>query len=398
MDDQTPTSPTPIRPRIVDAPARPTLAYGRGGDPRKRKSGRALFASALRRWARDTFSRESLMSSLRSLMWVAPLTVLIWIYAEREQVAKMTLPPFEVEVKSADPRKVVTIVTPSDGLITADVNGPRARLEAVRDALDSRVNPMPVRLEVPADLAPGHHPIDAIGIARDSRLESAGVTVTTTTPRVLDVLVQELAEDEATVDVSPEARDRLAAPPAFTPAKVRVSAPREVLEAARRDGPLVAYARLEHLLDTPGAHNDVPVQVEVPFASRSPHVTLAPSTVRASVTVKSATEVRKTLSSVFVWPTGAPSVLNEFKVEFPQGGDTLSRVTVVGPEEQIKLLDAPQAAAQLAVVRVGREDAGDEFHKKPVEAILGLPDRVRVAPEDQKRQVEVRLVPKKAGE
>jgi hypothetical protein len=389
MDDPKQTD-NPMRLRIVEAPNRP-IAAGRP-DPRHRTSGSARFASAVRRWARDTFSRDSLMSSLRSLMWVAPLTVLIWIYAEREQVAKVTLPPFPVEVKSADPRKVVTVLNPPDGLITADVNGPRARIEAVRDALDPRVNPAPLRVEVPADLAPGRHPIDAIGIARDSRLEGSGVSVTTTTPRVLDVLVQELAEDEAAVDVPPEVKDRLVAPPAFSPAKVRVAAPREVLEAARKDGPLVAYARLDHLLDTPGAHNDVPVQVDVPFAGRSPHVTVAPSTVRASATIKNATEVRRVLRGVVVWPIGAPAVLKEFEVQVSP--DTLATVTVVGPEEQIRLLDAQ---VPLAAVRVGREDAGEESRRKPVEAILGLPDRVRVAPEDQKRQVEVKLV-KKAAE
>jgi hypothetical protein len=247
---------------------------------------------------------------------------------------------------------------------------------------------------VPADLAPGRHPIDAIGVARDSRLETSGVSVTTTTPRVLDVLVEELAEDEATVDVPPDVKDRLSAPPAFSPAKVRVTAPRDALEAAKKDGPLVAYARLDHLLDTPGAHNDAPVQVEIPsLASRSQHVTLSPSTVRATVNVQSAKEVRKVLSYVPVWPIGQAAVLDEFKVVFPENQpETLNNVTVVGPEEQIKLLDAQ---VPLAALRVGREDAGTEFHKKPV-TFIGLPDRVRVAPEDQKRQVEVKLVKKSA--
>src|SRR5688572_16294126 len=54
-----------------------------------RASRRAYWASATRRWARDTFSREQIISSLKSLAWVAPLTVLIWIYAEREQLARL---------------------------------------------------------------------------------------------------------------------------------------------------------------------------------------------------------------------------------------------------------------------------------------------------------------------
>src|SRR3954464_11454986 len=70
-------------------------------------------AALVRRWARDTFNRESFVSSLRSLLWVAPLTLLIWIYAEREQQASGTA-RFQIVVKSADPTQIATFMSSTD--------------------------------------------------------------------------------------------------------------------------------------------------------------------------------------------------------------------------------------------------------------------------------------------
>src|SRR4051794_11166045 len=58
------------------------------------------------------FTRDNVISNLKTLAYVIPLTLLIWIYAEREQVAttKDVAVPFELQ--SVDPDRVVT--TPQD--------------------------------------------------------------------------------------------------------------------------------------------------------------------------------------------------------------------------------------------------------------------------------------------
>ena len=42
-------------------------------------------------WTRFTsgFTRENIISNLKTLAWVVPLTLLIWIWAEREQVQRL---------------------------------------------------------------------------------------------------------------------------------------------------------------------------------------------------------------------------------------------------------------------------------------------------------------------
>src|SRR5688500_925653 len=98
-DQSTPNLP----PRAATAAAPTAPAQPSGKTSERRSLGRRSSA-LVRRWARDTFNREQLLSSLRALAWVAPLTLLIWIYAEREQQLPGTA-RFQIVVKSADPNQ-----------------------------------------------------------------------------------------------------------------------------------------------------------------------------------------------------------------------------------------------------------------------------------------------------
>src|SRR3954467_3445784 len=69
------------------------------------------------RW-RERFSRENVMNSLRTLAWVVPLTILIWIYAEREQLATEPVVIIPIDVKTTAPNRVVTLISPADKNIT----------------------------------------------------------------------------------------------------------------------------------------------------------------------------------------------------------------------------------------------------------------------------------------
>src|SRR5688500_453310 len=98
--------------------------------------------SATRRWARDTFSREQLVAALKQLAWVAPLTVLIWVYAEREQRTTDADVRFGLEVHTNNPKVFVRLLEPSDGYASADLTGSRSQLDKLRRELGPGVNPV----------------------------------------------------------------------------------------------------------------------------------------------------------------------------------------------------------------------------------------------------------------
>src|SRR5213595_2181335 len=98
--------PTPLS-RRNPAPAGPAPLSYRAAE---RTGTMRRWSAVARRWFRDTFNKEQLISGLRSLIWVAPLTVLIWIYAEREQIITTPTPLYiPIQVVSTDPDRVVTL-------------------------------------------------------------------------------------------------------------------------------------------------------------------------------------------------------------------------------------------------------------------------------------------------
>src|SRR5881392_2688309 len=78
----------------------------------------------LRRWFTRTFTLENLFVTLKTLAWVTPLTILIWVYAEREQVTSrpVTIP---IAVKSVDPNRIVRLRS-GDESVSAQISGPNA--------------------------------------------------------------------------------------------------------------------------------------------------------------------------------------------------------------------------------------------------------------------------------
>ena len=73
-------------------------------------------------WVQHALSRDSLMSSFKTLLWLAPLTGLIWIYAEREQVVSLPGQAITVGVRSNDPNTFVRLA--SDPRVTVRLSGP----------------------------------------------------------------------------------------------------------------------------------------------------------------------------------------------------------------------------------------------------------------------------------
>src|SRR4051812_4321732 len=101
---------------MPEAPTNPTPTNGNGPALRSPAAGpRGLrttpgtpnrFVAFGRGWARKHLGREQVLGFFKNLLWVAPLTVLIWVYAERQQLDKkdLTVP---IEVVSSDPGRVI---------------------------------------------------------------------------------------------------------------------------------------------------------------------------------------------------------------------------------------------------------------------------------------------------
>src|SRR5438552_13254555 len=128
----------------------PSIPYERRTQPPKRPWGDDLSA----RWNRfiARFTRDNIISNLKTLAWVVPLTLLIWIYAEREQVATTKDVAVPFELVSVDPNVAVTLNRAQDKNLILELQGPQARLQDVLTKLRGGMLPQGLRIEVPASL------------------------------------------------------------------------------------------------------------------------------------------------------------------------------------------------------------------------------------------------------
>lgn len=244
---------------------------------------------------RQLFSRDALVNGLRSLAWVAPMTVLIWIYAEREQIATQAV-VFRVEAKNPANR-VIDLSSPGpDGrnfTIRADLSGPQAGLQQVKEELERSA--LRIDNSELTSLAPGKYPYRAVRLlANDPLFVQHGVTIANVSPENIEVFVDPIVTRPVTVKLPPSVATFDAE---FIPPVIDVTGPQSVLDAARDKGNLVATADLRDLQGDEA--RDLPnVQVTIPLSD--PHVSLKSTIVRAQLTPKKA-EVTGFVKSVPVF-------------------------------------------------------------------------------------------------
>ncbi len=345
--------------------------------------------AGMARWLQRSTSRENLVAGIKTLAWLVPLTLLIWIYAEREQVYTTEDRPVPIEVRSSDADRFVELRLPGRELaVTAQLSGPRGKVEEVEQRIARGDK---VVITVPDSLSTGqvHELETAQQLAHNAIFASNGVSVSNCKPMRIPVYVDEYIERE--VEVQAPSSANLVAPPIFEPRRVTVRAPRHVISQAEEQGNLAVYADLAGagLLDKPGPHEGVTLRVQAPLLPRE-NVTYTPSSVKATFEIKQADQ-KYTIPSVAIFISGPRNLLKRYNVEC---ADTLANVTVIGPPDQIDLLrreDSPKPKAEL---EVSRDDLpAGVVHTGRLRFLF--PDRadgVRVSPEDAQRAVEYKLV------
>jgi hypothetical protein len=387
MADQ-PTQPTLGRASAAEEPA---PAAGRPSERADRPDRRSMVrrtASVGRRWARDNFSREQVISGLKSLAWVAPLTLLVWIYAERAQQDDGTT-TVQVDVKSADPGRIARLVS-RDRTVTAILKGPKAGLDEAARRFDVRVG-MPVQVFVEGNRPPGTYEIDVLAqVQKDQRFTDNGISVTEVQPRLITVEVDALQEEDLEVRPQAELQHRLNRY-SFEPKKVRVAAPAKVLAQVRTKGPLYAQVDLSGFpeINTPGTHGPLRAPVTVP-ALGDAALRVWPPNVTATLDVKPA-DVQYVIDSLPVSKDIVGDVDERHKIVFQT--KFIPSVAVYGPAEKIKQLEAktltpiPQARFKVTPLDIGAGKITRELE-------YALPEGIRLREGGAPKMIEFEVVPR----
>jgi hypothetical protein len=318
--------------------------------PRPKPSLARRVVASGRSWARHTLSREALISSFKTFLWVVPLTVMIWIYAEREQLATYPNVPIKIEPQNNDPDHRVVTFTDASGrtlTISADLMGPHGRLEQVQRQLETS---MALRLDFDARLDNGIHRIPTRLLGDDQLFKDNGITVRNIVPDEVTIKIDPVETRE--LPVQPPADNRLVS---FTsdPRTVKVSAPQSFF----RDRPNLSVRADVTLLDKPGPHEEK-VNLAPSFTGR--FVAVTPSTAAVKYDVRQA-DVRYKILAMPVWAAVPPTQeWDKYKAEYQIA---VANVWVIGPEEKINLLKNEQATSHA------------EFYLVEAKPDFNLPDR-----------------------
>jgi hypothetical protein len=312
-----------------------------------------------RRWMRDTFNRDQLVAGLKQLMWVAPLTLLVWIYAERAQQVDETI-RVTIEAHSSDPKTAVRLLDPPDGSVLMTIKGPRSRVDELHRTIESR--PTPVRFEVPPGLPTGTQHLLEVkqSVANDSRF--AGVAVTGSQPPRVNVAVDRLEEQVRPVQLRPEDRAKFEQA-VFTPSEVKVRVPAKTLEGPLKNN-ITVYADLSNFPDmTPGPKSDIRgIPLKVDKAEGLPDVTVEPSTATVSLTVRPRNK-DTVLSSLFIREEDdSPLLRNAARVTFDPN---MYQVKLAGPPDAIATIEKNPDSVRAVITLTSEElRQGGSFQKE----------------------------------
>ena len=156
------------------------------------KSHRLDYAPPLTFWerVRRRFpAPEQVTTFSKNLISVAPLTLLIWVYAEREQVTDEKPRSVSIEVKTNDRNRIVVLRSPADKNIVVELSGPRAKLEQVNQLLQPKPDgPAAIEIDIDPRLKPGGQELPTVGQINNLPIfRDHGITVKSAQPPYLRV-------------------------------------------------------------------------------------------------------------------------------------------------------------------------------------------------------------------
>lgn len=296
---------------------------------------------------------DKLIDILKTLAWVAPLTILIWIYAEREQSRTEPSVSFPIEVRTPDGSRIISLKDPADHNVVATLSGPRTILDRViHDLQSGGPDRAAIQVYVDPKLPKGDNPLEtARYIANNPLFTRQGISVKDISPRTLRVDIDDFEtrslEVRAPQDL-PSAQDVR-----FIPATVKVRAPSHLFKDADAAKQLYVVADLSKLdvLNQPGHHDVSGVPVTPAF--KGEQITVEPQTITASLDVKKP-KAELDLDGIVIYPNEPIPVRNSYVLVV--NPLTVPHIKVEGPQEQIDRLKRGDFNA-VAVLDLTRADA-----------------------------------------
>jgi len=277
------------------------------------------------------------VEAFKTFLWVAPLTALIWIYAEREQIATAEV-TVQIKLLSKSSDRIITVTSPLERptKISLDIQGPRASLNELRDVLTK----VPVEVYVSPDVGYKGDFSLAEPITKSDLFKTYAVAVTAAP----SVTIKVEAKSSRRIPVKVRPQDKFVGTVTFEPDSVVVEGPKDTLEGIKPEN-LVAYADLSDFASKPPGSYP-PQDVTISLGSPTVDVTMKES-VRAKVEISKSAPYPIPPIPIVLQINGR--VLSDDKFKITTALDTLGDVQVIGPLDKIELLKQRMFPAAVVV-------------------------------------------------
>jgi YbbR domain-containing protein len=286
---------------------------------------------------------------------VIPLTVLIWVYAERDQLQPGDIKNVAIKLRSTATDWIVTLVNPEER-VTLELEGPRGGLKKVTDTLaESGALDVEISDDLPTPFNGEISLVERLG--RNSLFAREAVRVLQTKPATIKIRAEKKVTRTVKVQMRPE--DRLTiTDPKFEPEYVQMDVPQSLAGPTTRPDDLPVYVDLKSLIDQgAGTHTG---KVPVVFSTDQKTWTIPSQSVTATVTIKPSKSTK--LTSIPVWVKLQAHVLQQEKYNFTFGQIMVrDLVEVTGPAKAIEELDkriADKTFTPAAVIDITPDDLG----------------------------------------
>lgn len=341
--------------------------------PRRAAIRRNSSLARLRPKVRDFFRRERLREFVSTLALVAPLTVLVWVWAEREQAVDVPVKKlFGIAVTSSIPGKTVALAPGQPDTVTVEMTGPRAGVEGIRDAIAKDLSKARLVIDVSRDYDPGGPytlPLESI-LDQQKIFIDYGVTITSSEPANLSINVDRRVERDVPVKLPAEIAASVQTA-TFEPKSVKIRGPERVIKQLEANSELRAELELSNPTELRSRGTRSISLPNVPLrAIAAQGVTFDTPTI-TSVTLTLSQEEPAELKPVYVF-ISQPAGL---KVKTTVNQLVVSGVRVIGPNDALRQLREGKVVPQ-AVLTITRDDQGKRGERTPV--IQNLPAGVRV--------------------
>lgn len=300
-------------------------------------------------------SRAQTMELAKTLVLVSILTVLIWVYAERAQNDSET---FQVglDVYVNNPSQFATLVEPINTPITAEIEGPRSKLDQLRTQLSRRI-----RVILPGTYEPDTETtVATIPVLNDyPEIRGLGVTVSSASPGSIKVRIDPKISRKIPL-VLPENLSVAVSNVTFDPATVDVTGPQPLMNRlfpTKASGIAVDLTGAMDRINTPGVHKIDGVPLVIPREAGLQVVPQGPVSVKVEVSTREAEFTLRTLPIAIRQPL--PTV-GKWEVTLKE--KTLTNIQVRGPASEIAKLQSvdgkPPEVTPVAVLKLTTADRG----------------------------------------